>query len=438
MKLRSIAPLSSVKGELKLPGDKSIAHRAIILSALASGKTRIKNIPLNKDCLSTVEAFKKLGIKIKRSRDGSFIIFGRGLSGLRKPARPIFCGESGTTMRLLSGLLSAQDFDSVLGAAGSLSKRPMSRVTLPLRRMGADITGRRKQGEEYPPLNIRGRGLKGISYQPPVASAQVKSAILLAGLYAAGKTSVKEKIATRDHTERMLKAFKADIKVAKNTIVMKSRRELASPKNIYIPSDISSASFFILLASLLPGSALRIKNVSLNPSRSGLIRVLKRMGARIKVLSRKGLVLSAGEPAGDLLVKGSQLKAVNVKREEVPSLIDELPVLMLAASLSRGRSVFHGVQELRIKETDRIKSVSVNLKNMGVEIRSVRSGRNEDVIIKGAKTLKAASLKSFGDHRTAMTMAIAALLSAGKSRIDDTSCIDKSFPEFLSVLRTLK
>ena len=437
MRLLSVKPLSLIKGGLQLPGDKSIAHRAIILSAITRAETSIKNLPLNKDALSTLSAFKNLGIKIRRKDKCSFSVSGKGLFGLSKPSAAIYAGDSGTTIRLLAGVLAGQRFSSVLKAGKSLSKRPMRRVTLPLRMMGADISGKRKGREEYPPIAIRGRQLKAIQYKLPIASAQVKSALLLAGLYAQGSTRVEEKMRTRDHTERMLRLFKADIKVNGNNIVIKGGRELSSPKSIYIPSDISSASFFLVLASLLRGSALRVKNVSLNPSRSGVIKVLKRMGARIKVVNAKGPAVHAAESAGDILVRGSSLKAVTISREEVPSLIDELPILMLAACFAKGKSVFRGVQELRVKETDRIKSISLNLKKMGADIQVVRSGVYEDVIIRGRSSLKGALLKSFGDHRTAMTMVVAALVAEGPSRIDDVNCINKSFPEFLTLLRTL-
>jgi len=456
-----VRPLLHLEGEISLSGDKSIAHRSIIVSALSCGLTRIKNFPANKDCLSTVKAFKKLGIKIRQesTRRGLEVItvFGKGLRGLKKPKGPILVGDSGTTLRLLLGVLAGQNFQTKLVAGPSLSQRPMLRVTKPLRMMGAKIKARvKKQGskiEEYPPITIRGGNLKPIAYKMPVASAQVKSAIILAALYAKGKTYVTERVRTRDHTERMLKLFRADIKVnpsttlrvdgersrtiKQNTIVIKGNKALVSPGTVTIPGDISSAAFFIILATMIPGSKVLIRNVSLNPSRTGIIGVLKRMGADIKVSSVK-CQLSKFEPMGDIIVKSSSLKGTIVKREEIPSLIDELPILMVAACNARGRTVFEGVGELRIKETDRIRSLSSNLSKMGADITVSKAGSTEKIIIQGVKQLKAARVKSFGDHRTAMSIVVAGLAAVGKSRIDDISCINKSFPDFLSLLNTLK
>jgi 3-phosphoshikimate 1-carboxyvinyltransferase len=427
-----------LKGELTLSGDKSIAHRALIISALAPGKTVITNFPANKDCLATLNTLKKFGLKIKQEDSRTVTVFGKGLYGLAKPKGSVFIGESGTTLRLLLGVLAGQNFSTKLTAAKSLCRRPMLRVNAPLRMMGARITARRKSStgkEEYPPLAIRGGNLKAITYRMPVLSAQVKSAILLAGLYASGRTRVIEPVKTRDHTERMLKLFKADIKVKQNTIVIKGGPELSSPGRISIPGDISSAGFFITAAAILPGSRLLIKNVSLNPSRIGAINVLKRMRADIK-LRRTGL-RSAGEPAGDIIIKSSSLKGVRVKREEIPSLIDELPVLMVAACLAKGKSVFEAVGELRVKETDRISSMQDNLARMGAHIRVEKHGRSENIVIEGSKQLKGAKVKSFSDHRTAMSLVIAGLSASGTTLIDNLDCINKSFPDFLALLKPL-
>jgi 3-phosphoshikimate 1-carboxyvinyltransferase len=455
MKSLLIKPVFGLKGEITLSGDKSIAHRSIILSSLAPGKTTIENFPSNKDCQKTVSAFKKLGIKIRqkstRKGDQVITVFGKGLEGLKKPKTAIFVGDSGTTLRLLLGVLAGQNFETKLIAGKSLSQRPMFRVTQPLRMMGAKIHARHALGnEEYPPVKIRGGSLRSITYKMPVASAQVKSAILLAGLYARGKTRVIEPISTRDHTERMLKLFKARIKVQQNSIVIKDGQELVSPGKIIIPGDISSASFFIALASFLPNAKLRIRKVSLNPSRYGVIRVLKRMGADIRVTGyalsaaclpdrqgRQGLRVTGYEPMGDIIVKGGILKGTVVKKEEMPSLIDELPILMVAASFAKGRTVFEGVGELRVKETDRIRSMSENLKKMGAIIQINRTAKAENIIIKGVKLLKGAKVKSFGDHRTAMSMVVAGLKAQGKTLMDDISCINKSFPDFLALLKPL-
>lgn len=446
MKSLLIKQASCIEGELNLLGDKSIAHRSIIISSLAKGRTTLKNFPFSKDCLFTISVFKKLGIKIKQEHLkvggglSKITVFGKGLYGLKEPNRPIFIGDSGTTLRLILGVLSGQDFAVRLISGHTLSYRPMLRVTQPLRMMGAEISAKRKAQneklEEYPPITIRGGSLKPITYKMQVASAQVKSAILLAGLYTPGATAVIEPVKTRDHTERILKLFKAQIKVEQNTIVIKGNKELVSPGKIYIPGDISSASFFIVLASILPNSKILIRNVSLNPRRTGIIRVLRRMGADIRVTGY-GLGVTGSEPMADVVVKSSRLKGTIVKREEIPALIDELPVLMVAASVASGKTVFKGVSELRLKETDRIKSIFENLTKMGAELKVLIKGRLEHIVISGVENLKCARLKSFGDHRTAMSMVVAGLRASGESRIDDITCINKSFPNFISILKKI-
>jgi 3-phosphoshikimate 1-carboxyvinyltransferase len=435
----NIMPGLRLKGSIILPGDKSIAHRAIILSAISSGKTIINNFPANEDCKASLEVFRNLGIKIKKDINGRLIISGKGLRGLTKPKRSLFIKESGTTFRLIAGLLAPQNFETKLTAGKALSQRPMLRVIAPLREMGASISGRStklKNGkkEEYPPLNINGSELKGVIYNIPVASAQVKSAILLAGLYAKGPTKIIEPVKTRDHTERMLRAFKVRIKGQGKTIVMKGRQVLHSPGSIYVPGDLSSAAFFIAAGAILKRSKILLKKVNLNPTRLGMVKVLKRMGADIAI---KESDLKGGEPIGDILVKSSRLKGVKVLKKEVPSLIDEFPVLMVAASCAKGKTILEGVGELRVKETDRINSMLDNLKKMGADIKVAKSGKLENVVINGVSQLKGAKLKSFGDHRTAMSAIIAGLAARCKSSIDDVSCINKSFPEFLNILKSL-
>ncbi len=439
--------IKRVKGEIALAGDKSIAHRYIILSALCQGKTKIENFPFNKDCLSTLKAFQKLGVKIlAQKKIGVLTVFGKGLYGLSKPKRPIFIGESGTTLRLLLGVLAGQGFSATLTAGEFLSRRPMLRVTAPLRMMGAEINGQRATGngqteEEYPPITIQGGDLKPITYRMPVASAQVKSAVLLAGLYTRGRTSVIEPIPTRDHTERMLKLFKADIKVQQNKIVIKGKGKLISPAKVFVPGDISSAAFFMVLAAILPNSQVLINNVGLNPSRMGIVGVLKRMGADIEIQSRTFDKMRDKnqnyEPAGDVVAKSSVLRGTTVRKQEIPSLIDELPILMVAASFAKGSTVFEGVSELRLKETDRIRSMTENLTKMGADIKVVKERKFENIIITGVKQLKGTKVRSFGDHRTAMSMVIAGLAAEGQTQIDDISCINKSFPNFISLLNTL-
>ncbi len=431
-----------MRGRIFLPGDKSIAHRAIILSALAGSKTVLKNIPLNEDTLATISAIRKLGIKIKLNKAScQATVLGKKLFGLTKPSSPVFyIEESGTTFRLLLGLLSGQPFKTKLNAGDHLSSRPMLRVTKPLRLMGARISARCKvQGtrcEEYPPIVIEGGNLKGITYKIPVASAQVKGALLLAGLFAQGQTKLIETVKTRDHTERMLKLFKAKIKIKGNAIIITGGMRLVSPGALYIPSDISSAAFFMVAASIIPDSKIIIKNVSLNPGRLAVIKALKGMGGAIKIQKSK-LNSRNNEPMGDILVSSSRLAGIRIQKNQTPGLIDELPILMVAASLAKGVSVFENVGELRFKETDRIKSMLVNLTKMSADIKVVKSGVQENIIINGVRELHGARLSSFGDHRTAMSMIIAGLASRGQTSLDDLSCINKSFPGFLKTLKSI-
>ena len=421
-------------GSISLAGDKSIAHRALIISALSRGKTIIKNFPIHDDSLATLNALVALGVKIKRVNNQVLVC---GAQGLRKPDKPLFVNNSGTTLRLISGVLAGRDFETKVIAAKYLSARPMARVNKPLRLMGAKIAAKKRGAEEYPPLVISGGNLKGIVYRMPIASAQVKSAILLAGLTALGKTRVIENINTRDHTERMLKAFGANITVNKNSITLNPDKSLSSPGTIYIPGDISSAAFLVVLAIIIPGAKIVIERLSLNPNRCGIIKVLKRMGAKIRVAPCKSKKAKSFEPLGNLTVTSGKLKATVVNPQEIPSLIDELPIFMVAACFAEGRSIIKGAGELRFKETDRINSMIANLRSMGADIRSVKSGGSENILIKGRGFLNGSKLKSFGDHRTAMSMVVAALAAKGSSRLDDISCISKSFPGFLTTLNSL-
>lgn len=428
-------------GRIIVPPDKSITHRAIILSAISRGKTRLKKFALNNDCLTTLDVFKHLGVRITVNRS-SILIHGRGLWGLRRPLGSIFVNESGTTMRIVLGILAGQRFPATLVAAKSLSRRPMLRVIVPLRMMGATINSKSKLRntkiiEEYPPITVSGGNLKAITYKLPVASAQVKSALLLAGLYCRGTTRIVEPIKTRDHTERMLKLFNAKIKIKGNAVNIEGERELSSPAVIDIPGDISSAGFFILGASILPGSCLTIKSVGLNPTRMGAVRVLKRMGADIRIRKNSASVTCGYEPTGDITVRASRLKGTKVKRKEIPSLVDEMPLLMVAACNARGKTLFEGVEELRVKETDRINSMVNNLNKMGANIRVKQKNTKVNIVITGSKHLIGTKVSSFGDHRTAMSMIIAGLKAEGQTIIDDIDCINKSFPEFLKVLKSL-
>jgi 3-phosphoshikimate 1-carboxyvinyltransferase len=434
-----VKPASALRNQISLPADKSITHRAIILSAIIKGKNVIENFSPNQDCLQTIQALKKLGVKIIRQR-ARLIIHGNGLRGLRQPAGKIFVGNSGTTLRLLLGILAGQPFSATLSAGNSLSRRPMRRVTEPLRRMGAVINAKcKKQNatiEEYSPITIRGGRLKAIKYQLPVASAQVKSAILLAGMYARGITEVVEPLKTRDHTERMLKFFGADLKVKGSRICIKGSRALERSVYLNIPGDISSASFFLVAATLVDNSQLTLRSVGLNPSRIGILKILKRMGARINIRPAKSRINNY-EPVGDIIVRTSQLKGTRVKKREIPSLIDELPVLMVAACLAEGKTTIEAVKELRVKETDRITSMIMGLSKMGAKIRVRPQGNDENIIITGVKQLNAARVRSFGDHRTAMSLIIAGLKAKGNTVVDGVRCINKSFPTFLKILKRL-
>lgn len=425
------------RGKINLAGDKSIAHRALILSALSNNKTIIHNFPIHDDSLATLNALKALGVKIQL-KNNQAVVLGVGIAGLIRPVKPVFVNNSGTTLRLLLGVLAGQNFETKVTAGKYLSLRPMARVTLPLRLMGAEISSRKKGKEEYTPIVIKGGNLKGITYQPAVASAQVKSAILLAGLLAKGRTKIIERLKTRDHTERMLKMFGSNIIINKNKITLNPGKCLISPGSIYIPGDISSAAFFMALAAIIPGTKIIMEKVSLNPTRCGIINILKRMRAKIKITALKKNKTQGFEPIGNITVTSSKLRGVVIDPYEIPSLVDELPILMVAACFAQGTTVIKGVGELRVKETDRINSMLTNLKAMGAEIKVDKSKSGENIVIKGKNMLYGTRLHSFGDHRTAMSMVVAALAAQGQSRIDDLGCINKSFPGFLATLNSLK
>ncbi len=424
------------RGCIRLAGDKSIAHRALILSALSDNNTRLKNFPVHDDSLATLNTLRVLGVKILFKK-GLIYVFGRGFQGLNPPEQPLQVGNSGTTLRLILGVLAGLPFKVKVIAGKYLSARPMSRVNIPLRLMGARIIARKKAKEEFAPLVIRGGDLKGIVYHLKIASAQVKSAILLAGLLAKGRTQVCERLSTRDHTERMLKTFGVNISIRNKRIILKPGLPLSSPGEIYIPGDISSAAFFIVLALIIPQASITIEQTSLNPSRMGLIKVLKRMGAKINLSSLQSAQPVSFEPCGDLKVISSKLKGTVVNSREIPYLVDELPILMVAACFAQGLTVIKGVSELRVKETDRINSMVFNLQRMGADIRVKRELEAENIIIYGGRSLHAAKLKSFGDHRTAMSMVVAAMAVGGQSILDDISCVNKSFPDFLKKLNSL-
>ncbi len=431
-----VTPASRLKGEITPPPDKSISHRSIMLGSLATGRSVVRNFLRAADTLSTVGAFQSMGVEIKVAYAAyenftgiEVVINGVGLHGLKEPVAPIDCGNSGTTMRLISGILSGNPFSSELVGDESLSTRPMGRVVEPLRLMGANIDGARRDNKIYPPLKIKGGGLKGIRYELPVPSAQVKSAILLAGLYAEGTTEVVERVRSRDHSERMLPACGADLVVDGLTVRIKGGAELHANEFI-VPADFSSAAFFIAAALITKGSELLIKSVNMNPTRTGLLSVLKAMGASIEILNEMTV---AGEPIADLLCRSSSLKAVTVDEALMPSMIDEVPILAVLAACAEGTTVIRGASELRVKETDRIKTIAEGLRAMGVEVEEFPDG----IAVTGGP-LKGANVQSHGDHRIAMSLAVAGLVAEGNTRISGAEAVDISFPGFFGMLEGLK
>lgn len=431
MKPISIKPANGLRGTMVVPGDKSISHRAAILAALACGKTRIKNFLFSDDCLVTLAALSALGVKVLTDKKKDEVLISSD-GRLRPPKSPMWMGESGTSARVLLGVLAAQPYVTKLTAAPSLLKRPMARVIVPLRLMGADIRAQKKGRDEFLPLEVFPSELTAIKWSQAVSSAQVKSAILLAGLYARGRTCVTERIVSRDHTERMLKLFQADL-TAKGNKVCINKSVLKTPGLVNISGDISSAAFFVVAALLLKNSKIVIKNVGINPTRIGAITVLKRMGGRIRFLNRKDLF----EPQADIEVSSSDLRATVIDEHEIPGLVDEIPILMVAASLAYGKTIIRGVKELRVKETDRICSMSRNLLKLGVDIRVRAVNINETLEIIGIRSLSSANLQSFSDHRTAMCMYVAGLAAGGACSLDDVVCINKSFPGFLTAFKQL-
>lgn len=415
-----------LKGEIYAPGDKSISHRAIILGALAQGKSEVTNFCPGEDTHRTIGAFRALGITIEGTED-SFSVWGQGLDGLSESRDVIDAGNSGTTMRLLAGVLSGQSFFSVLTGDGSLRSRPMKRVTEPLRAMGAVIDGR-NQGD-YAPLAIRGGTLSPLAYQSPVASAQIKSALLLAGLYAEGETTVTEPASSRDHTERMLRAMGAKIETKDTTVRLQGRPQLA-PFSLFVPGDISSAAFFLVAAAILPGSEIVIRKVGVNPLRAGVLEVLHQMGAEIALTNVQD---SGGEPIADITVKGSRLKATTLSGELIPRAIDEMPIVAVAAACAEGTTLIRDARELRVKETDRIAAMAAGLRKFGVPVEEFSDG----MAITGQPHLQGAEVASYGDHRIAMAFAVAGLTASGTTVVQDAETIATSFPDFMQYLESL-
>ena len=419
-----------LKGEIRVPGDKSITHRAVILGSIAQGTTVVRGFLPAQDCLRTMEAFKRMGIKIGKDTD-LVRIEGRGLRGLSQPADVLDLGNSGTSLRLLTGLLAGQRFFSVLTGDDSLRRRPMRRLVEPLRQMGAEIYGRTAGTPEiYPPVAVLGRPLKGIAYSLPVASAQVKSALLLAGLCAEGPTAVTEPAASRDHTERMFRLFGADLSIHETTVRLSPPRRL-EPCEVHVPGDLSSAAFFVVAALVLPSSELVIRDVGLNPTRIGVLEILSQMGGAVRIENRREI---SGEPVADLVVRSSSLKGIAIPPEWVPRTIDEFPILSVAAAFASGETVIRGAGELRVKESDRIAAMARELAKLGARVEELPDG----LIIHGGTPLKGTTLSSHGDHRVAMALAVAGLAASGETVISDTACIGTSFPGFERVLARVR
>ncbi|MBK5290946.1 MAG: 3-phosphoshikimate 1-carboxyvinyltransferase [Acidobacteriia bacterium] len=422
----SVSPARSVRGHLRLPGDKSISHRYAMLAGVAEGTSRIENYSSGADCQSTLGAVEALGITVER-QDGAVLIHGQGLNGLRQPAAMLDAGNSGSTIRMLSGMLAAQPFSCSIGGDASLSRRPMERIMKPLAAMGADIEA---TSGRFPPLLIRGNKLKPIQYEPPMASAQVKTCVLFAGLHTEGITSVVETIQTRDHSEVALREFGAEVNQSGAVISIQGRPKL-HPRQLRVPGDLSSAAFFLVAATLLPGSELTMEGVGLSPSRTALLDWLSAAGANIRITK---VELLAGELTGTLVVKSASAEGGVIEGATTAALIDEIPVLAILGAASRKGLLVRDAGELRVKETDRIAAVAENLSRMGVQVEVMQDGFS----IAGGQRFRAATLPSFGDHRIAMAFAVAALASEGECVIDQAEAASVSFPEFYDTLRQIR
>lgn len=410
-----IQKIKKAIGQIKVPGDKSISHRAVMLGSLANGVTEISGFLKGADCLSTIDCFRKMGIDIDINGE-NVTVHGNGLRGLKKPDEMLYTGNSGTTTRLLCGILAGQNLDTSITGDASIQKRPMGRVVKPLSMMGAKIEN------EYCPLYITGTKLHGIDYKMPVASAQVKTAIILAGLYADGETVIHEIEKSRDHTELMLSAMGADLTVDNLDITVKPTNDLTAV-NVDVPGDISSAAFFLVLGAIMPNSQITVTNVGINPTRTGIIDVLKDMGADITL---ENVHTSAGETVANITVRSSSLKGTTVGGDIIPRLIDELPIIAVAAVFADGQTVIKDAQELKVKETNRIRAVVDEFNKCGIDITETDDG----MIINGGKSIHGADFKTYGDHRMAMSLTVLAQLADGESTLDDSDCACVSYPTF--------
>jgi 3-phosphoshikimate 1-carboxyvinyltransferase len=423
----SLTPAAKLAGSIRLPGDKSISHRYGMLSSLADGVSRIENYSTGADCASTLECMRSLGVRIERTAN-TVTVHGAGIDGLRPPQSQLDAGNSGSTIRMLSGILAAQPFDTSIAGDESLARRPMERIMKPLALMGAAIDAR---DGKYPPLTIHGRKLFPIRYELPVASAQVKSCLLFAGLYCDGVTTIVEKVRTRDHSEVALRAFGAEVQSARGEVSIQGRPRLSARDRLHVPGDLSSAAFFLVAAMLLPGSELVIEHVGLNPTRTALLDWLMGAGARLRVLD---LAEENGEITGNLQVTGGPCQGGVIEGAATAALIDEIPVLAVLGAASRDGLVVRDAAELRVKETDRIATVAENLKRMGVEVNVSSDG----FTVPGNQKFRPANLDSFGDHRIAMAFAVAALAAGGDSTLDGAEAASVSFPEFYDTLRQIR
>lgn len=418
----TIKPKRNIKKTLSVPGDKSISHRAVMFGAIAEGTTEIEGFLMGDDCLSTIKCFRQLGIDIEVN-ENKVIVHGKGLYGLSKPDTILDVGNSGTTLRLITGLLAAQSFSCEITGDKSIQKRPMDRVITPLSQMGANIEGK------FCPIKINGSKLKAIEYTLPVASAQVKSAILLASLYVDSQTCIIEPAPTRDHTEIMLNYLGANIKKDGNKIISNKVNQLYA-KNIVVPADISSAAYFIVMGLIVPDSEILITNVGCNFTRTGIIDVLKDMKADISVLNERNV---CGEVVADILVRTSELKSTTIGGSIIPRLIDEIPIIAVAACFAQGKTVIKDASELKVKESNRIKTIATELNKMGANIVETDDG----MIIEGSRSLKGTTVESYNDHRVAMSLAVAALVADGNTTINNADCTDISFPDFFKYIENL-
>ncbi|WP_147533782.1 3-phosphoshikimate 1-carboxyvinyltransferase [Bacillus marasmi] len=417
---------TGLSGEIQIPGDKSISHRAVMFGSIAKGKTTVTNFLLGDDCLSTISCFRKLGVSIEQEVD-KVTIYGNGLEGLIEPSEVLDVGNSGTTIRLLMGILSGRPFHNVLIGDHSIGKRPMTRVVKPLTLMGAKIDG--KKAGEYTPISIRGGELTGIEYTLPVASAQVKSSILFAGMQATGTTVIHEPAKSRDHTERMIRQFGGKVENDGLTVSINGGQELTA-SHVNVPGDISSAAFFMVAGAIVQNSEILLKNVGLNPTRTGIVDVMKQMGADLTIQMNEN---EQFEPTGDLTIKTSDLVGTTIEGEMIPRLIDEIPILALLATQAKGTTVIKDAHELKVKETNRIDTVVAELTKLGASIEATEDG----MIIYGGTPLGSGQVSSHGDHRIGMMLAVAALISNGEVTLEDAEAISVSYPQFFDDLNKL-